>query len=56
MGSFGNKLWRLRILKTLGPEWIDAAPGRLRRGVAAGRAARRRPTRTSRTASTSPSA
>ena len=23
MGSFGNKLWRLRILKTLGPEWIN---------------------------------
>src|SRR3954462_1853896 len=23
MGSFGNKLWRLRILKTLGQEWID---------------------------------
>ena len=23
MGSFGNKLWRLRILKTLGAEWID---------------------------------
>ena len=28
MGSFGNKLWRLRILKTLGPEWIT----RLRAG------------------------
>lgn len=23
MGSFGNKLWRLRVLKALGPEWID---------------------------------
>jgi penicillin amidase len=23
MGSFTNKLWRLRILKTLGPEWIE---------------------------------
>src|SRR6266536_3591912 len=22
MGSLGNKLWRLRILKTLGPEWV----------------------------------
>jgi penicillin amidase len=28
MGSFGNKLWRLRVLKTLGPEWIN----RLRAG------------------------
>ncbi len=28
MGSFGNKLWRLRILKTLGPEWVN----RLRAG------------------------
>jgi penicillin amidase len=28
MGSFGNKLWRLRVLKTLGPEWI----ARLRAG------------------------
>jgi penicillin amidase len=23
MGSFGNKLWRTRIIKTLGPEWIE---------------------------------
>ena len=23
MGSLGNKLWRLRILKTLGPEWVE---------------------------------
>ena len=23
MGSFGNKLWRLRILKTIGPGWIE---------------------------------
>jgi penicillin amidase len=23
MGSFGNKLWRLRILKTIGQEWIE---------------------------------
>lgn len=22
MGSLGNKLWRLRIMKTLGPEWV----------------------------------
>lgn len=28
MGSLANKLWRLRILKTLGPDWI----GRLRAG------------------------
>src|SRR5581483_586946 len=23
MGSLGNKLWRLRLLKTLGPEWVQ---------------------------------
>jgi penicillin amidase len=31
MGVLGNKLWRLRVLKTLGPDWID----RLRVGTGA---------------------